>query len=235
MIQIRDNIFETNSSSTHAVCIHKDSKPEDFSDKYYVWGFESFAFGRCECELVESLAGKIAYAYIVAKDISSWKSNNTGHTLDEFLKNLYEVAEEFYVKPEDEYDNHHMLSKENLDELIKQIDEMEESYDAYVDHTEDFLDNGFYERLMTDKDFVKRLIFDENSYITVGGDEYRGYNIKTIGFEDDYEYEYNENYHYQEDENGWPIYVDPRDHYIGEFWDKVKEYSKNFEIYFKGN
>ena len=235
MIQTRDRIFETNSSSTHAVCVHKTTTPDDFNKTYHMYAYESCEFGRCESMLVESLVGKLAYAYIVAKDLSEWKSNNTGHTLDEFLKNLYEVAEEFYVEPKDEYDRHHAVSKENIDSIIKQIDEMIEKYDAYVDHTEDFLDNGFYERLMTDKDFVKRLIFDDESYITVGGDEYRGYNIKTIGFEDDYEDEYNENYHYQEDENGWPIYVDPRDRYTGEFWDKVKEYSKNFEIYFKGN
>jgi hypothetical protein len=235
MRQIRKSLFETNSSSTHAICIHKNSKPENFQDKYYLYSFESFCYGRCESELIESTIGKIAYAYIVAKDLSNWESNKTGYTINDFLKNLYEVAEEFYVEPKDKYEKHDILSKENLDELIKQIDKLEENYDAYVDHTEDFLDNGFYEKLMSDKDFVKRLIFDTESYITVGGDEYRGYNLKKIGFQDDYNETYNRNYHYQEDENGWPLYVDPSEKYIGEFWDKVKELRKEFEIYFKGN
>ena len=66
------------------------------------------------------------------------------------------------------------------------------------------------DRLINDKEFVKRFIFNIDSYITVGGDEYRGYNIKTIGFEYDYENE-------------------------EDFINKLKEYEKNNDVYLKGN
>lgn len=90
--------------------------------------------------------------------------------------------------------------------------------EVYVDHVEDFGTNGFLEKIINaDVDYIKKLIFNKDSYITVGGDEYRGYNVKTIGFEDDYEYKYE------------------KDEIVGEFWDKLKEYEKDNDVYLKGN
>ena len=56
-------------------------------------------------------------------------------------------------------------------------------------------------------------MFNRDSYITVGGDEYRGYNIKTIGFEYDYDKDYEHT----------------------EFWNKIEEYEKDKDVFFKGN
>ncbi|MGN0967032.1 MAG: hypothetical protein ACI4OP_05585, partial [Candidatus Coprovivens sp.] len=95
----------------------------------------------------------------------------------------------------------------------------------YVDHCEDFDANGFLGRILNDDEYLKKFIFNNGSYITVGGDEYRGYNIKTIGFQ----YDYDNNYINTGTEEH-PHYED-----VGEFWDKLKEYEKNNDVYLKGN
>lgn len=227
MIQKRYSLFETNSSSTHAIVVHKTKSTDDLTDKFWFsdWGMET-AFGRCESMLVDSVQNKIAYAYIVVKDIADWKKE--ADAVQKFLDNLYSVSEEFYNK-----NKYSEFSKQNIDNVIYFIDNQKE-YNAYVDHVEDFCDNGFYRRLVDDKDFVRRLVYDENSYITVGGDEYRGYNLKKIGFEHDYDYGYSGKTR-EIGDDGYYKYVDPADYYIGEFWDKVKELRKENEIFFKGN
>ena len=58
-----------------------------------------------------------------------------------------------------------------------------------------------------------KLLFNRDSYITIGGDEYRGYNIKTIGFEYDYGGMFEDN----------------------EFEEKLREYEKDNDVFLKGN
>ena len=225
MIQTRKSLFETNSSSTHAVVVHKTKNSNDLAKSFYFsdYGLETY-FGRCESAIVETVQNKIAYAYLVVKDIADWKKEPDA--VKKFLDNLYEVSKDFYSDKK-----YHEFSKKDIDNTINII-EAQQDYDAYVDHVEDFWDNGFYRKLVDDKDFVRCLIYDDNSYITVGGDEYRGYNLKKIGFQHDYEYSGIE---HKLDADGHFEYIDPADYYVGEFWDKVKELRKDNEIFFKGN
>lgn len=230
MIQVRALLFETNSSSTHVVVVHKTKSSDDFTTRFWFSDYSlETEFGRCESQLVEGVQNKIAYAYIVVSDIAQWKKEPD--SLQKFLDNLYSVAEEFYF--EDAYSK---FSKDDIQTTIELIKNSSKNYGGYVDHVEDFWDNGFYRRLVEDKDFVRSLIFDEYSYITVGGDEYRGYNLKKIGFQDDYDDEHrNPSYKYEEGEDGYPVYKDPTEKYTGEFWNKVKELKKDNDIFFKGN
>lgn len=233
MKRIRKNLFETNSSSTHCVVVSKENHAS--TEYMSLYSFGGWCFGRCESQIVDCLADKIAYAYIVADDLSRWKEIGMPDLKEKFLKNLYDVAEKYYIKDPSEHDIYDGFLKENLDKLIETIDKASKDYNAYVDHVEDFVDNGFAERLANDPEFVERLIFDDDSYITCGGDEYRGYNIKTIGFEHDYDDSYNPEFERKYDEENWPVYADPSEMYIGEFWDKVKKYREDFDVYFKGN
>ena len=98
--------------------------------------------------------------------------------------------------------------------------------EPYVDHVGEFADEDkFFDKVFNDDEFLKRFLFNKDSYITIGGDEYRGYNIKTIGFQYDYEEHY---VNHGTEQN--PQYED-----VGEFWDKLKEYEKENDVFLKGN
>ena len=207
MKKIRYGIFETNSSSTHAIVIPKEVK-EDGYDTYDSLDHD-YGFGREECRLCDNWDEKLAYAYMLLKD-------NDVAELDTFKNQVIEVWEKLFSNkdytpnPKDVFNyidrdgsNGDLTGKDGF--LI-----LKERYGNYVDHAEGLNGTDFIERLKTDDEFVKRFIFNRDSYITVGGDEFRGYNIKTIGFEYDYENE-------------------------EDFINKLKEYEKNNDVYLKGN
>ena len=207
MRKIRYGIFETNSSSTHAIVIPKEVK-EDGYDTYDSLDHD-YGFGREECRLCDNWDEKLAYAYMLLKD-------NDVEELDAFKNQVIEVWEKLFgnkdytPNPKDVFNyidrdgsNGDLTGKDGF--LI-----LKERYGNYVDHAEGLDGTDFIERLKTDDEFVKRFIFNRDSYITIGGDEYRGYNIKTIGFEYDYENE-------------------------EDFINKLKEYKKNNDVYLKGN
>ena len=207
MRKIRYGIFETNSSSTHAIVIPKEVK-EDGYDTYDSLDHD-YGFGREECRLCDNWDEKLAYAYMLLKD-------NDVEELDAFKNQVIEVWEKLFgnkdytPNPKDVFNyidrdgsNGDLTGKDGF--LI-----LKERYGNYVDHAEGLDGTDFIERLKTDDEFVKRFIFNRDSYITVGGDEFRGYNIKTIGFEYDYDNE-------------------------EDFISKLKEYEKDNDVYLKGN
>ena len=124
-----------------------------------------------------------------------------------------------------------MISKDmsEINGLFKYLKDNIDSYKISVDHCEDFREDGecreFIDKIYKDADFYKRFLFSKDSYITVGGDEYRGYNIKTIGFE----YDYDEDF-INEGTKECPKYKE-----VGEFWDKLDKYEETHDVYLKGN
>ena len=207
MRRIRYGIFETNSSSTHAIVIPKEVK-EDGYDTYDSLDHD-YGFGREECRLCDNWDEKLAYAYMLLKD-------NDVAELDTFKNQVIEVWEKLFgnkdytPNPKDVFNyidrdgsNGDLTGKDGF--LI-----LKERYGSYVDHSCSLSNRDILNRLIKDKEFVKRFIFNRDSYITIGGDEYRGYNIKTIGFEYDYENE-------------------------EDFINKLKEYEKDNDVYLKGN
>lgn len=222
MKKIRYGIFETNSSSTHAIVIPKEVK----EDGYVAYDSldHDYGFGREECRLCDSWDEKLAYAYMLLKD-------NNVEELDTFKNQVIEVWKELFGNkdytptPKDVFDyidrdgsNGNLTGEDGF--LV-----LKERWGNYIDHACDLENKNILNRLIKDKEFVKRFIFNRNSYITIGGDEYRGYNIKTIGFEYDYDNDYIN------------IGTEERPNYedVGEFWDKLKEYEKDNDVYLKGN
>ena len=207
MRKIRYGIFETNSSSTHAIVVPKEVKEEGYNA--YDSLDHDYGFGREECRLCDSWDEKLAYAYMLLKD------NDVGE-LNTFKNQVIEVWEKLFgnkdytPNPKDVFNyidrdgsNGDLTGKDGF--LI-----LKERYGNYIDHACDLENKNILNRLIKDKEFVKRFIFNRDSYITIGGDEYRGYNIKTIGFEYDYENE-------------------------EDFINKLKEYEKDNDVYLKGN
>lgn len=233
---VRRNTFETNSSSTHALVVpHKvDKENWSLNDSLD----HEYEFGRQESRLVEDWDEKLAYVYIIVKDFSEWNHNQ------EFDKEI--DLEKFKKRVNDAYNKALKLVEykpydgdPKPNDIFKYIDSDGKeplgnihivslsgwTLTPYVDHVEDFASNGFLEKVLNDDEFLIKLIFNRDSYITIGGDEYRGYNLKTIGFQ----YDYDEDYINQGTEEQ-PRYED-----VGEFWNKLEEYEKENDVFLKGN
>lgn len=260
---IRQNTFETNSSSTHALVIpHEvDNEHYELSDSL----FHNYNYGREESRLVDDWDEKLAYIYIIIKELAGyeWDKNQmkiSPEMIEHFKKNVNMAYKEVYdivkykpydndPKPNDIFnyidsDGKTFSKNAALDDLVKDY-----ITSPYVDHVGQFAEmNDFLNRIFNDYDFIKRFIFNKDGYITIGGDEYRGYNIKTIGFE----YDYEENNYYENekgelppkkwiDANGciknkyWEKYCEEYLFESGEFWDKLKEYAKENDVFLKGN
>lgn len=245
MKKIRYGIFETNSSSTHAIVIPKEVK----EDGYVAYDSldHDYGFGREECRLCDSWDEKLAYAYMLLID-------NDVAELDTFKNQVIEVWKELFgnkdytPNPKDVFDyidkdgsNGNLTGKDCI--LV-----LKERWGNYIDHACDLENKNILNRLIKDKEFVKRFIFNRDSYITVGGDEFRGYNIKTIGFEYDYDSEgccVNEDGEKPPaswfDKDGlikdeyWSKYCEEYPYDNNDFWKKLKEYKKNNDVYLKGN
>lgn len=262
MKTIRYGSFETNSSSTHAIVIpHKVS--EDSYDLYDSLDHD-YAFGREECRLCEHWDEKLAYAYMLlttncdwSQNDNGWKPNNTTtkEDIDMFKKRITAMWEVVESKLQRKYDPtpqdvFNYIDRDGTDGNLTGDDSfmvLKERWGNYVDHANNLDHTDIIERLKTDDEFVKRFIFSRESYITVGGDEYRGYNIKTIGFEYDYSGHYCVNSKGERppkewfDEDGrikdeyWDKYYEEYNIDAGGFWDKLREYEKNNDVYLKGN
>lgn len=223
---IRHNTFETNSSSTHALVVpHKvDEENWNLSDSLD----HEYEFGRQESRLVTDWDEKLAYVYMVVKDFSEWNHNQEFDTniidLKKFKKRINDAYKKVLKmvkykpydgdpKPDDIFRYIDSDGKEPLGDIhIMSLSGWVPT--PYVDHVEDFASNGFLEKILNDDEFLIKLIFNRDSYITIGGDEYRGYNIKTIGFEYDYGDMFDEN---------------------NKFWKKLEEYEKENDVFLKGN
>ena len=261
MKTIRYGSFETNSSSTHAIVIPKKVEEED-------WDMgdsldHKYDFGREECRLVDHWDEKLAYTYMILKDFEGWTDNNrktkvTKDTIKKFkdrINKIYKEVEQIVQykpydgdpKPNDIFKYIDNDGEGKLGDIeFVYIHSWEKPY-PYVDHCEDFDTNGFLDRILNDDEYLKKFIFNNGSYITVGGDEYRGYNIKTIGFQYDYDSHYYVNSKGEKPPKEWfdkdgrikdkycDKYYEEYNIDAGGFWDKLKEYEKNNDVYLKGN
>jgi hypothetical protein len=244
MEQIRKGLFETNSSSTHAIVISKEDNYEITYEDLYTSSWENYNFGfdRDTYKLLDNWDYKLAYVYIILLEISNdpkivfpevnlqkFKDrvnslynqiNNNSITTSVIPDHIFQVLEFIHKKDLGIIDRKTIPNFDFDTSLFDDI--LRHTFCAYVDHDEYFMIHEgdtrrnskpcalFLEKLQTDDDYLKKFLFSPNSYITIGGDEYRGYNIKTLGFEYDYE-----------KESDWE--------------DRVNEYKKTHEIYFKGN
>lgn len=218
---IRYSTFETNSSSTHSIVIPKEVKEEEYSS--YDSLEHNYSFDREECRLVDNWDEKLAYVYIVLKQFYEWgnydKDNSLKHTIKmedivsfkQKVKNIWDKMFDNEIKPTPEHLFDYIdKDKDDRNLIGNGILYLGERRGNFVDHFAKLDEFDFLDRIMNDEDFLKRFLFNKDSYITIGGDEYRGYNIKTIGFE----YDYN---------------------YYEDFEKKIKEYEKDNDVYLKGN
>lgn len=201
----RNNVFETNSSSTHAIVISKECTKYDLTSS---WAHE-YDFNRSN-RLVKRYDEKLAYAYLTLKSRCDVSDDVTNDKIKEFKETVNKIFKEL-EKGIETFDE-----KVEPDRVFKIVDD-EDNF-CYIDHAYQ-IPEEFIERLVTDEDFLERFIFDKDSYVSLGGDEYRGYYIKGIGFEYDFE-------------GDWDKEMESD---CGEFWRKLKAYEESHDVYLKGN
>ena len=220
---IRINTFETNSSSTHALVIPHIVETEDYSLSDSL--DHNYMYGRGESRLVEDWDEKLAYLYITIDSLIGYKWSDEQYSITKemvqaFKDRVNKIYDEVYkmveYKPYDgdpkPNDIFNYIENDGKCDLVKDYIVIHNGYMyPYVDHVGEFNNRtDFFDKVFNDDEFLKRFIFNKDAYITIGGDEYRGYNIKTVGFE----------YDYKNDD---------------EFWAKLKEYEKDNDVFLKGN
>lgn len=201
---IRNNVFETNSSSTHALVIPKENTKYGLETS---WNTD-YEFDR-ESGFYNQWDKKTAYAYMAVK--YHYEDNDDYiNIIANFKKNINEM----YKKLKKELKLKEVrLEPDNIFDIIDKEDGF-----SYIDHGYR-IPEEFVNKLVEDEEFLKRFVFDREAYISTGGDEYRGFYIKTIGFEYDFEGDW--------DETECSSY--------GEFWKRLRDYEETHEVYFKGN
>ena len=206
--QIRRGAFETNSSSTHTIAIAKHLTDDNIDrrigkyDLYDEWEEGEFEFGRQP--RIENSAGKrIAYAVLVFLNYPD--EIVPVEKRQEFYGKIYDIIDRNLPdKPESVYDNPKETVIAGVMKLIQfcewasyhWLDEWSPTYTAeneiinhehyaYVDHCR--CARKFYEKITTDDSALERFIMAKNSFAYAGGDEWNGYYMPRVGFEDDYD------------------------------------------------
>lgn len=136
---------------------------------------------------------------------------------------------------EDEY----MVAEASIEDQIR----YKFPNDVYVDHIEGLLGNGFIDKMINaDSNYLKSFIFNSDSYITIGSDEYHGFYVRTIGFQNDYKEQWvNENGQMMPERDPnmsseqWIEICDQYNEIDSEFYRKLREYEKDHDVFLKGN
>lgn len=148
MKQIRTGVFETNSSSTHSICIATNSDYLTKSKIYF--GYDDFGWER---RTISSIDDKAAYLW-------------TGIT-DCFYNDVSKV-EETKLKIRE------ILESENIEcefaeyEISRYFDKDYCDCDGYVDHSEGL--EEFINEVIKDKSLLLSYLFSPYSFIITGND-----------------------------------------------------------------
>lgn len=162
MIQIRKNIFETNSSSVHALCISKESLWLNDADKKY---FESWRkdhkpicihrgdYGRCPMATLYRFEDKINYLWTAVVDC------------------YYRFYPEF--KEDDpekiQWWRKQLLNVAPINSYFKDVKEEEQNGWYGIDHSDNI--RNFLEECEKNPRYIFALL-EDSSFIEVTGDEY---------------------------------------------------------------
>lgn len=161
MFKIRKGVFETNSSSTHSICVTKESEIKlDIPNEIEI-DLSEYEFG-WEHRIVSSTEEKLAYLLLGMCGYQEMtKAMNNLHILLDLLKDKIEIIEIKGIE-------FHNYKKE---ELYCSID------GGYVDHGDELQD--FVNDLISNKELLYNFLFSSNSFIITGNDNSgMGINIK---------------------------------------------------------
>ena len=140
MIQIRQGMFETNSSSTHSICIQK--KPVDADYSYIVFNIGEYGWEEREVNFSDYL-----YTAILCLDPNGEKG---------YLTKLKSILDAHCIRYEFEWPKWHEGNG------YKYLD------NGYIDHYGEI--TSFVETVLDDEDMLLRGLFGEDSAVYTGND-----------------------------------------------------------------
>ena len=142
MIQIRDNVFETNSSSTHSLCISKEKfDPKNIPEYLNITADEDFGWRRDTYSTAEEKAN---YIYEVMCECGMIAE----------LKDFKSKIKKLGIKA-----SYPRMKKDKWDDIV---------IGGYVDHAGEAA--PFVHELLKDEDKLCRFLFDYKSVVYTGSD-----------------------------------------------------------------
>lgn len=149
--KIRHGVFETNSSSTHSICIVKDA--ELIIPKSLHFDFGEFGW---ECDTLQSLGEKASYLY------TGLIANNRKEDADKIIQLLKDKGIE--VTAEEPI----FTDKSYTDSDGKLVEYTSGENIGYVDHSDEM--TSFLNAVCEDEGKLMRYLFSDLSFIITGND-----------------------------------------------------------------
>lgn len=151
MKKIRQNVFETNSSSTHSICIAKNAELTMPKELHFDFG----EFG-WECDTLRSVGEKSSYLYT---GLIANKRKDDADKIIQLLKHKgIEVTAEEPI-----YENRSYTNSEG-----KLVEYTSSENTGYVDHSNEL--GGFLDAIVSDEEKLLRFLFSDLSFIITGND-----------------------------------------------------------------
>lgn len=170
-IQVRRNIFETNSSSTHTLSIIKEDKDIEYPESVV---FTTGKFGWEEETYTETYS-KASYLWEIicfAGNIYREHCPETKFlTYEEYIQRVKDILDRHNIKYEFEYGT--VIEKTSTyedetftyNEYVNQYGDVDNGYIDHVSECEDFIN------FVTSKDeYLLNFLFSDKSYIVTGND-----------------------------------------------------------------
>lgn len=157
MFNIRKNVFETNSSSTHSICIAQNGKLKKIPNELSLnLSDDDYEFG-WEWRKRNTTSEKLAYL-VMGIYGSSYNMETTGKRLDKLTELLKEIGvKEFILRGK------MSLSYYGFDDGMQlSVD------DCYIDHNDEL--NEFIDNVLSNSELLKYYLFSDDSAIFTGND-----------------------------------------------------------------
>lgn len=164
---IRKNVFETNSSSTHAICVAK-TNIKNIPEKIKV-NLHDYEFG-WERDKRDGVDEKVAYLLI------GILNNNYIEKASKKVKKMFKILQENGVEDI-------KVSGLEIHLYGSSKEPYFDTYDGYVDHSSELED--FVNILLENSELLIEFLFNEDSFILTGNDN----DDTDISINVDYEYE----------------------------------------------
>lgn len=176
-VQIRKGVFETNSSSTHAIAIRNNSVGSNYPE---VVSFELGEFG-WEHDCYIDTYTKASYLWTAIVSLAKGGENIKGYinySVDDFVKYITETLSQYNIIAKFPHNYKTLKSlnyggEEHMYNVFHDKDGNKPEY--WIDHCEL---SEFLNALMSNQDLLMSYLFDDNSILVTGNDNADDYDVE---------------------------------------------------------